>query len=255
MGFAVAEAAREAGAHVTIVTGPVQLPTPMGITRINVESARDMYAAVHRQVADADIFIAAAAVADFQPVTVAKQKIKKQGGLGQAGTRARAGHHQVGRRHGQAPFRGGLCRRNQRRRRECAHQAQAQEAGHDRRERGRRRHCIRLRGQCADGDLAGRQNGSGARTENRCGARTDRAHRQAPAAARWQSAARRAQAQNPRRAARPRAPRRARARIRMQRIPSSCGSWIRASAANFPCRSMRPQVRPGWICAPASTRR
>ncbi len=79
MGFAVAAAAREAGAHVTIVTGPVQLPTPTGITRINVESARDMYAAVHRQVADADIFIAAAAVADFQPVAVAKQKIKKQG--------------------------------------------------------------------------------------------------------------------------------------------------------------------------------
>jgi phosphopantothenoylcysteine decarboxylase/phosphopantothenate--cysteine ligase len=79
MGFAVAAAAREAGAHVTIVTGPVQLPTPTGVTRINVESARDMYAAVHRQVADADVFIAAAAVADFQPVTVAKQKIKKQG--------------------------------------------------------------------------------------------------------------------------------------------------------------------------------
>jgi phosphopantothenoylcysteine decarboxylase/phosphopantothenate--cysteine ligase len=79
MGFAVAEAAREAGAHVTLVTGPVHLQTPAGITRINVESARDMYAAVHRQVADADVFIAAAAVADFQPVTVAKQKIKKQG--------------------------------------------------------------------------------------------------------------------------------------------------------------------------------
>jgi phosphopantothenoylcysteine decarboxylase / phosphopantothenate---cysteine ligase len=79
MGFAVAAAAREAGAHVTLVTGPVQLPTPVGITRINVESARDMYAAVHRQVADADVFIAAAAVADFQPVSVAKHKIKKQG--------------------------------------------------------------------------------------------------------------------------------------------------------------------------------
>jgi len=79
MGFAVAAAAREAGAHVTIVSGPVQLQTPVGVTRINVESARDMYAAVHRQVADADVFIAAAAVADFQPVSVAKQKIKKQG--------------------------------------------------------------------------------------------------------------------------------------------------------------------------------
>jgi phosphopantothenoylcysteine decarboxylase/phosphopantothenate--cysteine ligase len=79
MGFAVAAAAREAGAHVTIVSGPVQLATPAGITRINVESARDMYAAVHRHIAEADVFIAAAAVADFQPVTVAKHKIKKQG--------------------------------------------------------------------------------------------------------------------------------------------------------------------------------
>ncbi len=79
MGFAVAEAAREAGAHVTLVSGPVHLQTPGGVTRINVESAREMYAAVHRHIAEADVFIAAAAVADFQPVTVAKQKIKKQG--------------------------------------------------------------------------------------------------------------------------------------------------------------------------------
>jgi phosphopantothenoylcysteine decarboxylase/phosphopantothenate--cysteine ligase len=79
MGFAVAAAAKEAGAHVTLVCGPVQLETPAGVTRINVESAREMYAAVHRQVSDADIFIAAAAVADFQPVQVEKQKIKKQG--------------------------------------------------------------------------------------------------------------------------------------------------------------------------------
>lgn len=79
MGFAVAAAAREAGAHVTLVAGPVQLPTPPGVTRIDVESAREMHAAVHRRVAEADLFIAAAAVADFQPVEVAKQKIKKQG--------------------------------------------------------------------------------------------------------------------------------------------------------------------------------
>jgi phosphopantothenoylcysteine decarboxylase/phosphopantothenate--cysteine ligase len=79
MGYAVAAAAQEAGAHVTLVSGPVHLPTPAGVTRISVESARDMYAAVHRHVAEADVFIAAAAVADFQPVTVAKHKIKKQG--------------------------------------------------------------------------------------------------------------------------------------------------------------------------------
>ena len=81
MGFAIAEAAREAGAHVTLITGPVQLPSPAGVTRIDVESAREMYAAVHRQVDKADVFIAAAAVADFQPVSIAKQKIKKQGGM------------------------------------------------------------------------------------------------------------------------------------------------------------------------------
>jgi phosphopantothenoylcysteine decarboxylase/phosphopantothenate--cysteine ligase len=79
MGFAVAAAAQEAGAQVTIVSGPVNLPTPAGTARIDVESARDMHAAVHAQIADADIFIAAAAVADFQPVTISKQKIKKQG--------------------------------------------------------------------------------------------------------------------------------------------------------------------------------
>ncbi len=79
MGFSVAAAAREAGAHVTIVTGPVNLPTPAGVTRINVESARDMHAAVHRHVAEADVFIAAAAVADFQPAAPSKTKIKKKG--------------------------------------------------------------------------------------------------------------------------------------------------------------------------------
>lgn len=80
MGFAVAAAAHEAGAHVTLISGPVQLPTPTGaITRIDVQSARDMHAAVHRHIAATDIFIGAAAVADFQPATVAKQKIKKDG--------------------------------------------------------------------------------------------------------------------------------------------------------------------------------
>ena len=64
----------------TLVSGPVHLPTPTGVTRLDVESARDMYAAVHRHVAETDVFIAAAAVAEFQPVSVAKQKIKKQGG-------------------------------------------------------------------------------------------------------------------------------------------------------------------------------
>ena len=79
MGFAVAAAAREAGAHVTLVAGPVNLATPPGVTRLDVESAREMYAAVHRQVTKADVFIAAAAVADYQPTTISKHKIKKHG--------------------------------------------------------------------------------------------------------------------------------------------------------------------------------
>jgi phosphopantothenoylcysteine decarboxylase/phosphopantothenate--cysteine ligase len=79
MGFAVAAAAREAGAHVTLIAGPVNLPTPHGVTRLDVESARDMHAAVHRHVTEADVFVAAAAVADYQPVTISRQKIKKQG--------------------------------------------------------------------------------------------------------------------------------------------------------------------------------
>jgi phosphopantothenoylcysteine decarboxylase/phosphopantothenate--cysteine ligase len=78
MGFAVAAAAREAGAHVTLVAGPVSLATPPGVARLDVESAREMHAAVHRHVSKADVFIAAAAVADYQPITVSKHKIKKQ---------------------------------------------------------------------------------------------------------------------------------------------------------------------------------
>ena len=156
MGFAVATAAREAGAHVTLVTGPVHLPTPAGITRIDVESARDMYSAVHRHVAETDVFIAAAAVADFQPVSVAKHKIKKQGGTRQNRSRSRARHHQIGRRHGEAPVRGRLRGRDQRRRGECTQQTQAQEARPDRRQPGRRWDRLRLRGQRADGLMARR---------------------------------------------------------------------------------------------------
>jgi phosphopantothenoylcysteine decarboxylase/phosphopantothenate--cysteine ligase len=77
MGFAVAQAAREAGAEVTLVCGPVSLPTPPGIRRIDVESAADMLDAVLGEVAAADIFISTAAVADYRPAQPAEQKIKK----------------------------------------------------------------------------------------------------------------------------------------------------------------------------------
>jgi phosphopantothenoylcysteine decarboxylase/phosphopantothenate--cysteine ligase len=77
MGFAVAAAAAEAGAAVTLISGPVMLATPAGVQRIDVESAADMYAAVMQAVTAADIFISVAAVADYRPVVVAPQKLKK----------------------------------------------------------------------------------------------------------------------------------------------------------------------------------
>ena len=77
MGFAVAQAAREAGAEVVLVSGPVSLPTPVGVRRIDVESAADMLAAVLPEATGADIFISTAAVADYRPASAAPQKIKK----------------------------------------------------------------------------------------------------------------------------------------------------------------------------------
>ncbi|MEK0362014.1 bifunctional phosphopantothenoylcysteine decarboxylase/phosphopantothenate--cysteine ligase CoaBC [Pseudomonas sp. CBC3] len=76
MGFALAEAAAEAGARVTLVAGPVFLPTPDRVQRIDVVSARDMLAACEAAV-PCDLFIAAAAVADYRPEVVAPHKLKK----------------------------------------------------------------------------------------------------------------------------------------------------------------------------------
>ncbi len=77
MGFSVATAAAEAGAHVILVAGPVSLPSPDRCERIDVISAQQMHDAVLAHVAQADIFIAAAAVADYRPVVNAADKIKK----------------------------------------------------------------------------------------------------------------------------------------------------------------------------------
>ena len=77
MGFAVAQAAREAGAEVVLISGPVALPTPPGVRRVDVESAEAMLEAVQREVAQANIFISTAAVADYRPANPAEQKIKK----------------------------------------------------------------------------------------------------------------------------------------------------------------------------------
>lgn len=79
MGFAIARAAREAGAEVTLVAGPVALATPRGVRRINVESAEQMGMAVEQAVDAATVFIATAAVADWRPALASQQKIKKDG--------------------------------------------------------------------------------------------------------------------------------------------------------------------------------
>jgi phosphopantothenoylcysteine decarboxylase/phosphopantothenate--cysteine ligase len=77
MGFAVAQAARNAGAEVVLVSGPVSLPTPPGVRRVDCESAVDMLNAVTREIGKADVFISTAAVADYKPARPADQKIKK----------------------------------------------------------------------------------------------------------------------------------------------------------------------------------
>ncbi len=77
MGFAIARAAREAGAQVTLVCGPVSQPTPRGVTRIDVTSALEMHAAVMQRIAAQDVFVGVAAVADYRPKAPAEHKIKK----------------------------------------------------------------------------------------------------------------------------------------------------------------------------------
>jgi phosphopantothenoylcysteine decarboxylase/phosphopantothenate--cysteine ligase len=79
MGFAVAEAAVKRSAEVILVAGPVSLPTPAGVTRIDVRSAAQMHEAVLAAL-PADLYIGAAAVADFTPARIAASKIKKQAG-------------------------------------------------------------------------------------------------------------------------------------------------------------------------------
>jgi phosphopantothenoylcysteine decarboxylase / phosphopantothenate---cysteine ligase len=77
MGFAIAQAAQLAGAQVTLVAGPVQVSTPFGVQRVNVESAQQMLEAVKAHAHDATVFVACAAVADWRATDVAAQKIKK----------------------------------------------------------------------------------------------------------------------------------------------------------------------------------
>lgn len=78
MGFALATAAVEAGAEVTLIAGPCQLATPAGVNREDVISAEQMLAASLQAATNCDLFIAAAAVADYRPAAVAAEKLKKQ---------------------------------------------------------------------------------------------------------------------------------------------------------------------------------
>jgi phosphopantothenoylcysteine decarboxylase/phosphopantothenate--cysteine ligase len=82
MGFALARAAAEAGARVTLVAGPVHLPTPAGVQRLDVQSGQQMFDAVLPLAPAHDILVATAAVADWRPAHTQVQKIKKQGGTG-----------------------------------------------------------------------------------------------------------------------------------------------------------------------------
>jgi phosphopantothenoylcysteine decarboxylase / phosphopantothenate---cysteine ligase len=77
MGFAVAAAARDAGAEVVLVTGPVALPTPASVRRVDVETADEMYKKVHEEIGGAHIFVACAAVSDYRPREAAERKIKR----------------------------------------------------------------------------------------------------------------------------------------------------------------------------------
>lgn len=80
MGYAVARAARHAGAEVTLVSGPVGFAAPQGVDRVNVRSALEMHAAVLARAAASDIFIAVAAVADYRVANAAEHKLKKESG-------------------------------------------------------------------------------------------------------------------------------------------------------------------------------
>ncbi|NYT63633.1 bifunctional phosphopantothenoylcysteine decarboxylase/phosphopantothenate--cysteine ligase CoaBC [Alcaligenaceae bacterium] len=77
MGYAIAQAAREAGAQVVLVSGPTALPTPYGVLRLSVESALDMHTAALAEAPSADIFISVAAVADWRVVNASANKLKK----------------------------------------------------------------------------------------------------------------------------------------------------------------------------------
>lgn len=77
MGYALAEASQEAGAQVVLISGPTNLECSSKIKRVSVQTAEEMYEAVMKEIVNCDVFISAAAVADYRPISISKQKIKK----------------------------------------------------------------------------------------------------------------------------------------------------------------------------------
>ena len=136
MGFAVAAAAREAGADVTIVCGPVKLATPPGVKRIDVESAADMLNAVMKNIDGVDIFVATAAVADYRPANPGRvqdqEDVRVDGS--QDGAHRRHPRHGRGARGAARPFVVGLRGRDGFRGTIRAAETPQEESRHDRRE-------------------------------------------------------------------------------------------------------------------------
>ena len=150
MGYALAQAAAEAGAAVTLVSGPTALPTPPGVARVDVESAAEMLAAVLAHVAATDLFVAVAAVADYTPAAVAAREGEKarRDALDRAETHRRhPGHRRrAPRRAVLRRLRGGEPRRRPSRRRKAP--AQGHSADH-RQSRAGRAGTPRQRGHAA----------------------------------------------------------------------------------------------------------
>jgi phosphopantothenoylcysteine decarboxylase/phosphopantothenate--cysteine ligase len=112
MAFALATEAAAAGAQVSLVSGPVHLPTPDRVGRTDVESAEQMLEAVMERVADTDIFIGVAAVADYRPATIEAQKNQEKCGQHDSGAGEESRHHQPRRSADRRPDGRRICSRN-----------------------------------------------------------------------------------------------------------------------------------------------
>ena len=181
MGFAVAQAAAEAGAAVTLVAGPTALPTPAGVERQSVVTAREMHDAVLARAKEADVFVGVAAVADYHVANRKGHKLKKSDGCG-ARDRARREprHPRVGRGDEERPVLRRVCRRDREPARvrpgEAQEEADSAAGGESRpggvRARRQRPHALRRPGRARPRPCA----------EDRAGAPADRPHREhAPA--------------------------------------------------------------------------